>query len=207
MKIAILGGTGKTGRLILEQAMAEGHHVTALARDPSKLPPGNWKLTIQLGDVTNADVVDDAIFGSEAVIYAVGLTPDGAPDTLSTGMANVVEAMQANGVARVLAVAGAGILDAPGGGLRMDEPDFPEMLIPYATEHKRIWDILAAGDLQWTLICPTFMQPAAATANYRVALNQLPADAKPLAFADVAAFMLHELAAADYIGQRVGISE
>ena len=54
MKIALFGATGRTGRYILDQALADGHRVTVLARNPSKLPPGKYSLTIQLGDVLDA---------------------------------------------------------------------------------------------------------------------------------------------------------
>ena len=38
MKITIFAATGGVGRQILEQATAAGHDVTAVVRDPSRLP-------------------------------------------------------------------------------------------------------------------------------------------------------------------------
>lgn len=38
MKLLVIGETGRTGRLIVEQALARGHEVVALVRDPSALP-------------------------------------------------------------------------------------------------------------------------------------------------------------------------
>ena len=37
MKILLFGATGRTGKIILQKALNDGHEVTAIVRDPSKL--------------------------------------------------------------------------------------------------------------------------------------------------------------------------
>ena len=44
MKIALLGATGRTGRLVLNEATARGHHITALARNGASLLGGSHRL-------------------------------------------------------------------------------------------------------------------------------------------------------------------
>ena len=96
MKIALFGATGRTGRYILDQALADGHRVTVLARNPSKLPPGKYSLTIQLGDVLDATAVDDVVFGQDAVISALGLGSSQQLDAFSRGVAHIVTALHTN---------------------------------------------------------------------------------------------------------------
>ena len=184
------------------------HAVAVLARNPSKLPPGKYQLTIHLGDATDADAVDDTIFGREIVVSALGLANNTRSDALSTGVANIVAAMRAHKLSRLIVVAGAGILqDRSADRLRMDAPDFNAALLPYAQEHRRIYDLLRDTDLHWTLVCPTYMREEPATGQARVEVDYLPTSAKSVTFQDVARFTYGLAGNLDYDRQRVGIAE
>lgn len=39
VKIALIGATGFVGSALLQEALGRGHEVTAIVRDPEKLPP------------------------------------------------------------------------------------------------------------------------------------------------------------------------
>src|SRR5215211_6083026 len=116
MKIAIFGATGHTGQFILRDALSAGHSASLLVRNPSKLPPGKYNMTIHLGDTTDSDNVEDTVFGQQAVISALGLAADGRPGSVATATGKIIEAMQANQVKRIIAIAGAGILLDKDGG-------------------------------------------------------------------------------------------
>ncbi len=161
MKIAIFGATGHTGKYILRDALGAGHSASVLARNPSRLPPGKYKLTIHLGDATDGDNVEDTIFGQEAVVSALGLTAGGRPGTVATAIGHMIEAMQSQGLRRVVVVAGAGILlDPQTGAMRIDAPSYPEEYRVYGMEHRRVYEALASSNLDWTLICPPTMYDA-----------------------------------------------
>lgn len=66
MKIAVFGGSGRTGIHVVEQALAQGDHVTVLVRDPNKLPMKHDNLTVIPGDVLDADQVAATIKGADA---------------------------------------------------------------------------------------------------------------------------------------------
>ena len=55
MKLAVFGGTGRTGRLLVEQALAAGHQVTVLVRTPSKLQIGDERLRTVQGDALDPE--------------------------------------------------------------------------------------------------------------------------------------------------------
>ncbi len=72
MKLAIFGGTGKTGQHLIQQALDEGHEVVTLARAPSKVTIQHPRLKIIQGDVLDADCIADVIQGVDAVISVLG---------------------------------------------------------------------------------------------------------------------------------------
>ena len=126
MKIAIFGATGHTGQFILRDALDAGHSASVLVRNPSRLPPGKYKLTIHLGDATDGDNVEDTIFGQEAVVSALGLAANARPGTIATAIGHIIGAMQSNRLRRIVVVAGAGILlDRKTGAMRIDVAHVP----------------------------------------------------------------------------------
>jgi putative NADH-flavin reductase len=75
MKLLILGGTGRTGRALVEQALGQGHAVTVLARDPAKLAMTHENLRVTKGDVADYESVEATIKSQDAVLSALGTSP------------------------------------------------------------------------------------------------------------------------------------
>jgi hypothetical protein len=73
VKLLIFGATGGTGRALVEQALEQGHVVTAFARDPAKVRTTHKNLHVVKGDVSNYGSVDAAINGQDAVLSALGV--------------------------------------------------------------------------------------------------------------------------------------
>ncbi len=158
MRVLILGPTGRIGGLALERAVAAGHEVVALVRDPARLEPQE-RLTLVVGDVREAARVGEAFEGVDAVIAAVGPrsnTPDDE-EALALGMRNVVSAMEAAGVRRLVALSGAGV-DVPGD--RKPALDrIASRLVRRFARHvvgakQREYQIFAASALEWTALRP-----------------------------------------------------
>ena len=72
MNLTVLGATGPTGTQLVEQALAAGHHVTALARSPEKLTITNPNLHVVQGDATDRAAVSQAMKRADAVISTLG---------------------------------------------------------------------------------------------------------------------------------------
>jgi putative NADH-flavin reductase len=75
MKLLIFGGTGRTGRALVEQALEQGHAVTVFARDPAKLAVAHENLRVMKGDVADYESVETAIKSQDAVMSALGTRP------------------------------------------------------------------------------------------------------------------------------------
>src|SRR4029077_5505848 len=94
----VLGATGGTGRLVVEQALAAGHTVTALVRSPEKLAIRNSNLHVVIGQATDPSAVARALDGADALISTLG----GGGSVISDSTRAIVEAAQRAGVSRVV---------------------------------------------------------------------------------------------------------
>jgi putative NADH-flavin reductase len=107
MRIAVFGATGRTGRLVVDEALARGHAVVAIARHPPAEHASRPGLRWAAADVLDPDAVARAVAGCEAVIVALG--PGSVDDarTCGEGTRHIVAAARAAGVTRLAAVTGA----------------------------------------------------------------------------------------------------
>jgi uncharacterized protein YbjT (DUF2867 family) len=117
MKILVLGATGRTGKLIVEEAIKKGHQVVAIARDPAKLASSGAE--VMRGTPYDRETVEKAMPGCDAVINTLNVsrTSDNpwaslrAPkDLISKSAENALSAMKQHDVDRivVLSTVGAG---------------------------------------------------------------------------------------------------
>lgn len=203
MRVLVVGGTGRVGRRVVEGLREAGHVPTVFARDTSTVPEGIRSVA---GDVRDPGAIREGLDGQDAVVSALGTLPgEGVDDTLSAGTEALVAAMRDAGVERLVAVAAAGVLDAPDGGLRLESPDFPPFLREVAAEHRRAYETLAGSDLTWALVCPPNMPDGEATGTARVERDRLPGGGERVTTGDVAAFVVRALSEGPT--GRMGIAE
>jgi putative NADH-flavin reductase len=161
MRIVILGGTGPTGVLLIEEALATKRHtIVVYARNPHKLPAHLHKhpdLTIAQGTLEDADALDAALTGAHAVLSALGPTfgnPSGTP--IARGYGVVIDSMRRKGVKRLIALGTTSI---------KDEKDrcsvvYSALIAGVAVgAHSAYRDIVAVGeviracdDIEWTIV-------------------------------------------------------
>lgn len=116
MKVVVFGATGGTGKRVVERALVEGHHVTAVARRPEAIDVKDAHVV--KGDVLDRASVSAAIEGADAVIAAFGPSDNGKPGTLmSRGIENVVAACEERSVSRL--VFESGLMCSDGKGLSL----------------------------------------------------------------------------------------
>ena len=197
MKLAVLGATGRTGRLVVQQALAAGHHVRVLVRSPTKLGITNAQLEVLTGDATDAASVRTLVQDRDAVISALGPAPERV-DVGSTATRHVIAA----GARRYVAVSGAG-LDVPG-----DQKDLPGKIVSFfvrtltpaifsdkVLEHQ----LLASSSLAWTLVRPPRLTDTAKTTKAKSSLLSAPGSS--ISRAQLAAFTLECAADGSLIGK------
>src|SRR5262245_36545264 len=103
MNILIFGASGRVGRELVRQALAQGDYVTAFVRDSAKLDIQHVNLNVMKGDVVDYASVEGAVKGQEAVICALGAsTPAKRDQTLVDGVCHIIQAMEQAGVRRLV---------------------------------------------------------------------------------------------------------
>lgn len=204
--IAIFGATGRTGRRLVDAALAAGYAVRALARDPSRVAPRDG-VTIVAGDVLDPAAVARTVAGCDGALTALGGGTTAEPGhTRSQGIAHIVAALEAQGGGRIVALGGGGVLDSTTGpGLRSEQPGYPEVFKRVTAEHRAACDRLRASTLAWTYVCPPDIPDGEATGTYRIAADVMPERPKALPTGDLAAFMVREYGERRFVGHRVGI--
>src|SRR4051812_43864267 len=107
MRLAIFGGSGRAGRHVITQALAGGHTLTALARDPARLSAVGPGLNVVAGNVQDAAAVAETLRGAQAVISVLGPTRNEPLFEVSAGMAHILAAMKAQAARRLIVSLGA----------------------------------------------------------------------------------------------------
>jgi hypothetical protein len=115
VRILIIGATGGTGRQLVQQALDQGHQVTAFVRGPSKFHLEHANLRIVKGDVLDYASVESAMRGQSAVLSALGHKRFFYPNKIqSDGMRNILRAMKACDVPRLICETALGIGNSVG---------------------------------------------------------------------------------------------
>ncbi|REB07995.1 NAD-dependent epimerase/dehydratase family protein [Sporosarcina sp. BI001-red] len=204
MRISLFGGTGRVGSLLLQRLLDGGHRVTALARNPEMLPI-HPNLTVIQGDAKEQPAIATTILGSEAVVSALGTDKT---TTLSDAIPHIIEAMRDENIKRILTIGTAGILQSriDTKQLRYEAGDSNRKLTTAAEEHHAAYRALSDSNLDWTIVCPTYLPDGETTGIYRTEDNWLPLDGKQISTGDTAHFAELELFDCNHLHARVGIA-
>ncbi len=203
MKLAVFGASGKTGILIVYQALNQGHTVTAFAREPSKVTIQHKNLRIVQGDIQEMDKIKLAVAGQDAILCALGVDKNRPNTILSDGTKNILEAMESTGVKRFICMSSAGILGNDSGFW------FGKIFMPLFLRHvfedkKRQARVIQESNADWVIIRPTGLTDAPKTNTYKI--NPGIPTSRSIPRADVADFMLKLLTNKKYDGQMPAIS-
>lgn len=198
MKLAVFGGTGRTGRLVVALALQAGHKVRVLARDPDKLAPA-FGLEFIKGDVLDGGRVMATMTGCDAAVVVLGVVKGVPTDVCSRGTDFILQAAAKTGARKVVAVTSLGV------GNSKDEVPWvfriiASLFLKKIIEDKgRQEDLIQSSALDWTIIRPSGLTDAPGTGNARTGAGTLAeafSPARPkgqVSRAEVAAFVLQSL--------------
>jgi putative NADH-flavin reductase len=220
MKLTIVAATGGIGRHVLEQALAAGHDVTAVVRNPKKLPA---PVRAVAADLTAADqaALEPAVAGADAVLSGLGPRSTSEAGIASQGTRAVVQAMQATDTRRIVVVSAAPIGTVPSPGRPKPPKHDPgdgflmrNLLSPLTKAALRkpyadlalMEDILRDSGLDWTVIRPPRLTDKPMTGSYRTAYGENLRHGLLVPRADVAHLMLRVVEQPETIKQTIGIA-
>lgn len=205
MNISVFGATGGTGRQVVAQALDQGHHVTALVRDPARLPITHPNLTVVQGDVLDPAPVNATLEGADAAVISLGNTPNNPEYVVSQGTAVILDAMKTQAVPRVV------VITSMGTGDSIKQVSLPfrmmiQTILKKAMEDKERQETLVmSSDREWIIVRPGGLTEGPATGAYRAGLDP-SISAGQVSRADVAAFVLQQLDDDTYLRRTPAIS-
>jgi putative NADH-flavin reductase len=197
MKVALIGATGNAGSRILAELTRRDHTVTAIVRNPERVP-AQANVIAKKGDVFEQAGLADLLTGHDAVISSIHFT--------ASDPRKLIEAVRASGVRRYLVVGGAGSLEVAPGLNLINAPNFPEEYRPEAAAGSVFLDLLRQEkELDWTFLSPSALfVPGERTGKFRLGKDQLLTNEQgsSISFEDLAVALVDELEEPSHSRQR-----
>lgn len=154
MNVAVFGGTGATGRLVIAKALERGYGVVAYTRDASRVPAADHRLRTVVGELDDERAISSAVEGSDAVISVLGPGARESGLIVATGTANIVAAMRLHKVRRLVAIATPSYRDPRDGSdplIRLAVFVIRTFLPVAYRNVVRLAEVVVASELDWTL--------------------------------------------------------
>jgi putative NADH-flavin reductase len=210
MRITVFGATGGTGTLVVRQALAAGHDVTAIVRDPARLPvPAHDRLGVVTADVMDPAAILPAVEDRDAIVTAIGVRAGGASTTVCRDSArSIVAAMTKAGTRRLGVVSNSGMVTAPG-----DDPLTRFVVKPllwrvlggaWADQLAQEDEVHASG-LDWTIVRPPRLTDGART-RHRARIDRAVPGGFLISRAATAAAVLTAVADPSLVGHHVHVA-
>jgi putative NADH-flavin reductase len=201
MKILIFGASGATGHELTKQALSHGHVVTAFVRTPLKLKIQHENLNVVQGNVADLQAVDTTIKGHDAVISVLGASsPFRYDHAIVEGLNNIVNAMEAHRVHRLVYMSFVGVKDSRNTGGFVIKYIAPKLLSTEIKGHeireKRIRD----SALEWTIVRAPTLTNGKHIGYFRIAEGiKTDGFTVTISRADVADAMLRQLTSQTFL--------
>lgn len=217
MKICLLGATGRTGKVVLSQALERGWKVNALVRDPQKVTTQAERLHLIQGTPSNREELSKALTDCQAVVNTLNISRKSdfpwaslrTPERfLSDVASHLIDLLPQKGIERIVFTTAWGVGDS-----LKDIPAWFRLLIQrsnigYAySDHERQEALFEASNLQWTAVRPVGLTNSNRSRDLIVSIDNSPQPTLMISRKRVAQFLLDCLADAAYIGEKPVVSE
>lgn len=212
MKVILFGATGFAGQAILAEAIQQGHEVTVLVRDASKVRIQHKSLNILEGNVLDPQAVAAALVHQEAVIQCLGVggKGDGRPTTfVSDATKVIVDEMRKLQVKRLIALSNVGA----GNSMAFQPWIFGKIILPFfmkwlqaiIDDKNRMEPVIMESNLDWTIVrCPNIVDRLPrGTCHATLDGKGLK---QSIARADLSKFMVDQLMQKDFTRQAPSVS-
>ncbi|MET8244642.1 SDR family oxidoreductase [Streptomyces sp. NPDC005202] len=209
MNLTVFGATGGIGQEIVRQALAAGHRVTAVVRDPARLTVTGDGLEVFRADLTDPEALRPAVAGRDAVLSGLGARSRKDAGVATRLTRTVLGAMEAEGVRRLLVVSAGPVGPEPEGDGFLDRTArslVSALLKDVYADLRRMEAELARSATDWTVIRPPRLQNKPLTGTYRMVVGGFPPKGRFIARADVAHAMLAMVDDPGTVKQGVGVA-
>ncbi|MET9678475.1 NAD(P)H-binding protein [Streptomyces sp. NPDC006482] len=212
LRIAVFGAGGRVGRAAVAEAVARGHRVTAVVRDPAAHRDlEGTGVSLVRGDATDAASVAALAAGHDAALHAAARLDLPSEEYFTAAAKALVAGLAEAGVRRLLTLGIATTLETAPGVRLMDAPDFPAEWRAFAQGHAAEFDLLTAeagSELNWLMVVPPLDLNAEAerTGTYRTAVGTVVDGPGRIGHADLALALLDEIERPRHSGVQLAVS-
>jgi putative NADH-flavin reductase len=195
MRVAVFGASGRTGRLVVDEALDRGAEVVAmLRREPSE--PFDDRVRAVVLDVTDPSAIEPALEGVDAVVDAMGPVAGVTTTEVSDAVRAVVDGMRRAGVPRIVAAANAKVFT---------DDEVTGEYANVAIEHRRVTALLRTSALDWTVLAAPFLKDDPPTGQVETVIDA-KGPGRSLTRGDYAATLLDAIDRSDLVGHIVGVT-
>jgi putative NADH-flavin reductase len=208
MQIFLLGATGATGQELLK-ILSVTYDIKLLVRNPEKILfeqfKSRHKIEVIKGDISEADKLKLHFEGCDVIISSLGTGMENRlTDIYSNGGRNILNAMRANGIKKLITIT-SGLIDVSDPGTdnfflnRIIRPNYNKAYYDMIR-----WETILddTKDIDWVCVRPTQLIDKPATHKYRVQLNHCPSKGRKISRADMADFILKQITSDEYIHKK-----
>ncbi|MFT3793172.1 NAD(P)-dependent oxidoreductase [Flavobacterium sp.] len=200
-KIAVIGGTGKAGKYLVQELLAQGFPVKLLLRNPDRLPIEHPLIETLVGNANKYDDVKSLLQNCGAIISTLGLgQPHSEKNIFSTATGHILKAMEQLGIKRYIVITGLNV-DTPfdhKGTHTQQGTDWMKMHFPETTADKqKEYELLSSSQLDWTLVRLPLIEQTLLRNETNVSLEDCPGE--KISATDLAVFLIEQLQSGTYI--------
>lgn len=201
IKIAVIGGSGKSGKYLVEELLNKGFQFKLLLRNPDKLQVEHQAVEIVKGDVATYDSVRQLVEGCNAVISTLGLgIPASEPTIFTQSSRNVIRAMAECNIKRYIVTTGLNVnspFDRKGEASSL-ATNWMKTNFPASTENKQEeYQILYDSKVDWTLVRLPLIELSQEKGDISLSLEDCPGER--IRARDLASFLVEQLFDERYI--------
>jgi putative NADH-flavin reductase len=197
-QIAVIGGTGKSGKYLVEELLSRNIPIKLLLRKTSSFESTNPLIEVVRGDARNYESIDSLLEGCDAVISTLS-QPVGEESIFSDATRNILHAMSERGIKRYIVTAGLNV-DAIG-----DEKnekvrfatDWMYQNYPQTTKDRQVeYELLAKSNIDWTMVrLPMIIQTKE---RFPMEVNLIDCPGENISATDLAVFLVDQLSSNTY---------
>ncbi|QJW89628.1 NAD(P)H-binding protein [Spirosoma taeanense] len=199
--IAILGGAGKTGRPLVQEALNAGYRIRLLLRQPETFEQTHERLEIIQGDARNPESIQQVLHECTALFSTLGNPKEENVPILSTVTRHILTAMQERGIRRYVTVTSLYDTSTEQQDRKTRQAaEYMQQHFPlYMADRQLEFQLLSASNLDWTYVRLPYVVEGAATGRVKVDLDYLPGE--QITSADLAHFLVSQLDSRQYVRQ------
>ncbi|MEE3625399.1 SDR family oxidoreductase [Nitrospirillum sp. BR 11752] len=211
MKIALFGGTGPTGRHIIEEALRQGYQLSVYTRDAGKLSTFGNRIDVVVGDLNNREAIKACVAGANAVISALGPNrlKSRAKRPIKRGLSTIISVMEEQKVRRLIQISTAAYRD-PNDGFDFKSRAFVllfKLIVRNAYDDiKSTAELVSNSCLDWTLVRIPNLKDGPATGQVDIGWYGRTKLGTKLSRGNLAKFLVDQVTAKEFVNAAPGIA-